>query len=213
MWFFRVFLIFGSFVPLAVTGSGCISAYKKTVGSDTTQFVRRIYLTDMNTAWQSALDALRNSVLDITNRESGFIQTKWTDNTAEKNFSDSYGGVSAYLKAQYRFKVSLSKGFYNGQPSVKISVVKEQLIQTDVLEPLHPIETDLIDENTLLYRIGRRIFIRMKISKMEEEKVKREIEEATKGNGALSNPTSNPGSESFKDPGLPADDSAFTPSQ
>ena len=162
---------------ILLLGTGCVGAYTQSIGGESAQVFERIYLTDFNTAWQSVLDALKNSHLDVSNREGGFIQTKWTDNTAEKNFSDSFGNADAYLKAQYRFHVSVSKGFYNGQPTIKVSVLKEQLVQRDVLEGWRPIAaTDSIDETTLLYRIGRIIYIKMKIAKLEEEKAKKEIE-------------------------------------
>ncbi len=148
----------------------------QSVGGETGQVFERIYLTDFNTAWQSVLDSLKNRRLDLSNREGGFVQTKWSDNTAEKNFSDSLGNADAYLKAQYRFRISTSKGFYNGQPTIKISVQKEQLVQRDVLEGWRPIPTDSIDETTLLYRIGRIIFLRTKLARLDEEKSKKEIE-------------------------------------
>lgn len=163
---------------LMITLSGCMSAYKKSVGGDINMQFTKIYLTDFNTAWQSALDALKHSRLDVSNREGGFVQTKWTDNTAERNFTDSFGVQDSYLKAQYRFSVTLSKGFYNGKPSVKVVVQKEQLIQRDALEGWRPAESDSIDENTLLYRIGRIIVMRIKLSKLEEEKTKKEIQES-----------------------------------
>ncbi len=163
-------------ISLLLFCSACISAYTKSVGGESTQVFERIYLTDFNTAWQSVLDAIKNSHLDVSNREGGFIQTKWTENTAEKNFADSFGNADAYLKAQYRLRISVSKGFYNGQPTIKVSVLKEQLVQRDVLEGWRPISTDAIDETTLLYRIGRIIYIKMKIAKLEEDKAKKEIE-------------------------------------
>jgi hypothetical protein len=169
-------LLPGLCLLLAVANSSCMSAYKKSVGGDSSQMLTRIYFADFNTAWQSVLDALKSCRLDVTNREGGYVQTKWTDNTAEKNFAESYGGTEAFLKAQYRVKVTVSKGFYNGQPSVKVMVQKEQLVQRDVLEGWRPIENDSIDENTLLYRIGRIIYMRMKIAKAEEERTRKAIE-------------------------------------
>ena len=162
-----------------LTGSfstGCMTAYRKSVGADLTKEHSKIFLTDFNTAWQSVLDSLSASRKDVTNREGGFIQTRWTDNTAEKNFVDSFGGASSYLKAQYRFRITVAKGFYNGRPSVKIVINKEQMIQRDVLEGWRPVESDTIDENTLLYRVGRIIHIRMLLAKEEEEKTRRALE-------------------------------------
>ena len=153
-----------------------MSAYIKSVGGDTDRVFTRIYLTDFNTAWQAVLDSLKSSQLDVSNREAGFIQTKWNDNTAEKNFSESFGNTKAFLKAQFRVKVNVSKGFYNGEPSVKVTVQKEQLIQRDVLEGWQPVVSDTIDENTMLYRIGRLIRIRMQLAKLEDAKAKKSMQ-------------------------------------
>ena len=107
------------------------------------------------------------------------MQTKWTDNTADKNFTDSYGSAESYLKAQYRFRVNISKGAaYNGVPSTKVTVQKEQMIQRDVLEGWQPVETDTIEENTVLYRIGRLIAIKIKLAQLEQQKTQSEIEKS-----------------------------------
>jgi hypothetical protein len=164
---------------LILSFAGCVSAYKQSVGGETEQIFTRIYLTDFNTAWQGVLEAMKHNRLDISNREAGYIQTKWTDNTEDKNMADSVGDAPSYLKAQYRFRVNVAKGFYNGKPSVRVSVQREQLVERDVLEGWKPIETDAIEENTLLYRIGRIIFIRMKLAKLEEQKTQEQIQNTT----------------------------------
>jgi len=155
---------------------GCMSAYVKSVGGDTDQKFIQIYLTNYNTAWQAVLESLKSHTLDISNRDSGVIQTKWQDNTSQKNLSDSFGNTKAYLKAQSRYNVNVSKGFYNGKKAIKVVILKDQLIERDVLEGWKPIESDSIDEKTLLYRIGRLIFLRMEFEKLEKERVKKELE-------------------------------------
>jgi hypothetical protein len=154
-----------------------MTAYKQSVGAGSEDVYARLFLTDFNTAWQSVLDSLKKNTLDVSNREAGIVQTRWTNNTAEKNFADSFGDQDAFLKAQYRVSVSVAKAFYNGVAAVKVSVKKEQLVQRDVLEAWRPVSTDSTDENTLLYRIGRLISMRMKINSLEEEKTKKAIEE------------------------------------
>ncbi len=124
------------------------------------------------------MDALKASPKDIFNRENGTIQTKWIDNTAERNLIDSAGSVSSYIKAQYRFRVTLAKGFYDGKPSVKVSVQKEQQIQRDVLEGYINQESDGIQENSLLYRIGKVVDYLKRIQDMENQKLKKQLENA-----------------------------------
>lgn len=173
-----IFFILGA-IGIGTCGiTGCVSAYKKSIGSDTTLSYHRIYLSDFNTAWQSVLESLKETHIDISNRESGFIQTRWTDNTAMKNFTDSFGPADTHLKSQYRLRVNLSRGgTYNGVAAIKITVQKDQIIQRDVLDGWRPIETDSIEENTLLYRIGRLIFIKTKLAEIEEDKIQRSLEQ------------------------------------
>ncbi len=155
--------------------SSCTGPYRRSLGGETDQNFSRIYRTDFNTAWQAVLDALKNSRLDVSNREAGFIQTRWVDNTAEKNLIDSYGQTDTYLKTQYRFRVTVAQGAFEGRPSVKVTVRKEQVVSRDVLEGFQKAQTDSVEENTLLYRIGRIIFMRMKLALIEEQRTQQAI--------------------------------------
>lgn len=154
---------------------GCSSAYKKMVGADTDQVFSKIYTTEYPIAWEAAMDALKASPMEVVNRENGTVQTKWIDNTAERNMLDSNGGMIPYVKAQYRFGVSLAKGFYQGKSSVKVSVQKEQQFQRDVLEGWRNMESDGIQENSLLYRIGKLIEFKARLQSIENEKLKKQL--------------------------------------
>lgn len=154
-----------------------MSAYKQSVGKDTEKVFSKIYLTEFDVAWQAVLEALKAIPLETANRESGVIQTKWTDNTAQRRaFSDTFVGARAYMKAQYRFSVTVAKGFFQGKPSIKVSIQKDQLIERDVLEGWRKVESDSIDENTLLYRIGRLVWVRTRLAQIEKEKTEKEIQ-------------------------------------
>lgn len=146
-------------------------------GSDIEHIYSRIFLTDYNTAWQASLDALTAFDRPVQNRQGGILQTAWSDNTAQKNFIDSFGEAATYLKARYRLNVSVAPGVYNSRPGVKVSVRKEQQVQRDLLEGWKTIESDTIDENRTLYRIGRIIYIRLRLKQIEDQKLQKVLEE------------------------------------
>jgi hypothetical protein len=158
--------------------SGCMSAYLKSVGGDGDQIFSKVYLGDYPLAWESAVEAMKTSPMEVVNRENGTLQTKWIDNTAERNLIDSAGSVNVYLKAQYRFRVLLGKGIYDGRNSVRMSVQKEQQIQRDVLEGWINQTTDGIQENSLLYRIGKVMEFKSKIQDLEAQKLKKQLDQA-----------------------------------
>jgi hypothetical protein len=154
-----------------------MSAYLKSVGADTDRLQVKVFSADYDIAWESAVDALKASPMEEVNRENGTLQTKWIDNTAERNLIDSAGTVSPYHKAQYRFRLTLAKGYYSGRPSVRATVQKEQQIQRDVLEGWINQESDGIQENTLLYRIGKVIEFKTALREIEEAKIKSKLNE------------------------------------
>jgi len=149
-------------------GAGCMTAYEKSVGGDTEKAVSKIYLTDFNKTWTSVLESLKSAPLSISNRESGYIRTKWISNTAKKNFIDSFGPGKTFLKAQYRLTLTVQKGIYSDKAATKVSILKEQLIQDDVLDGWRPVVSDLVEENTFHYRIGRLIYMKLRIARLEE---------------------------------------------
>ena len=160
----------------SVLSTSCMTAYKKSVGGDSEQVFTKVFLSEYPNAWEAAVDAMKASPMEVVNRENGTLQTKWIDNTAERNLIDSAGSVSPYVKAQYRFRVVLAKGFFEGRSSVRVSVQKEQQYQRDVLEGWRNQETDGIQENSLLYRIGKLIEFKIRIQNIENQKLQRQLE-------------------------------------
>ncbi|NDD92146.1 hypothetical protein EBZ37_08685 [bacterium] len=155
---------------------GCHTAYRRSVGANQDQVFSRIFRTDSNTAWIASVEALKSFRLDISNQKLGFIQTRWTDNTLDKNSTESLDGAGPYLKAQYRFRVNLSPVYVEGRgQGIKVSVLREQWVQRDVLEGWRPAETDTVEENTLLYRIGRIVAIRTEIDRLERAQTEKEL--------------------------------------
>ena len=55
-------------------------------------------------------------------------------------------------------------------------VQKEQQIQRDVLEGWRNQESDGIQENSLLYRVGKLIEFKIKNEKIENQKIKKQME-------------------------------------
>ncbi len=153
-----------------------MSAYIKSVGGDTNQVFSKIYLAEYNLAWESAMEALKASPMDVVNRENGMLQTKWIDNTAERNLIDSAGSVSNYSKAQYRFRITIAKGSLEGKTSVRMTIQKEQQIQHDVLEGWRNQETDGIQERSLIYRVGKLIEFKTKLQAVENQKIQKDLQ-------------------------------------
>jgi hypothetical protein len=88
-------------------------------------------------------------------------------------------------------RINLIKGFFDGSPSIKVSVLREQLVQRDMLEDWIPYESDLVQERTLLYRVGRLISMKNRIENEERRRTEEELK-ATEFEGPESTPSSAP---------------------
>lgn len=163
------------FLLLGTGAMGCASAYLKKVGEDPSPAYRRIFVTEYNLAWEATIDTFKSSPMEVVNRESGSLQTKWIDNTAERNLLDSVGADLPYVKAQYRFRVTLARGRVDDLDTVRVTVQKEQQIQRDVLEGWRNRMSDGVQENSLLYRIGKLIDMKTRLNEIEEQKLREEL--------------------------------------
>jgi hypothetical protein len=159
----------------ALVFSGCKIFHQP--GIETNKVFSKVFLVDYNTAWQASLDALRSFDKTKQNRAGGIIQTAWVDNTSERAFIDAFGGQTTFLKSRFRMTIAVSPGTYKGKPSVKVSVEKEQQVQRDPLEGWKSLYTDGLDENTMLYRISRIIYMKVKLQKIEEAKLQEAIQQ------------------------------------
>lgn len=163
----RTIFFFGLFFLVS-----CQSAYLKSVGGDPDQIVSKVYQAEFQLIWEAALDVLKTTSLETVNREVGSIETAWIDNRDALNLLEAAGNPAPYNRARYRLKITISKGFYEGKPSTRVLVKREQEVLRDVLEGYVPKETDGVAERTLLYRVGRIAAVRRKIQWLEEDRLK-----------------------------------------
>ena len=169
--------ILALFLVLA-SAPGCMSAYVKQVGGDVDRSYTRTFIADYETAWDALQDAMKSEKFETSNKEAGFVQTQWGDNTHALNAEEAYYGSAVYVSAHYRMKVHLTKTFFEGVPAVKLSVQKDQMIQLDVLEGQKAMESNGIDEHTFLYRVGRLIYMKLKLAEAEKAKKEQELKNA-----------------------------------
>ncbi len=164
-------------LSLSVFMEGCASAYLKMVGADTGLVYSKIFVGDFELIKKQVYEALKTTP-NTEDQEHYTFQTKWVDNTVQLNELHSDGGVTPYVKAQYRFLVSLAKGFLDGKPSVKVSVQKEQQYQRDVLEGWKNIESDGIAEKSFLYRVGQLIKYATRLENEKNQKLRQQLRNA-----------------------------------
>jgi hypothetical protein len=121
----------------------------------------RIFLTDFSTAWTAALEAVSNGkdIIRVQNRETGVIETNYIDNSESRQFLDVFSDEDFFLRSRYKLQVQVREGKKNGQQAVLVRVLKQAQRETTFLGGWQDRESDLLEEDVYLYRIGRLIAI------------------------------------------------------
>ena len=133
---------------------------------------QKVFKNDYNQTWLAVLQVMTKYNLEVTNQEAGVIKTRWTDNTLEVNFADSFGSSDAVKAAKYKLIINVVKGYRSKREVAKVTVYRRQMIEQDFLQGWKVIPSDGILEKTILYRIERNLAIAGKLKKIEEQKAK-----------------------------------------
>ncbi len=136
----------------------------------------KIFVADKNLTWSAVIDVLSKYDIEIQNRNAGFIKTSWIDNTLDLNFTDSFASSDKVKTAKFKLIVNVVKGFRDAYEVSKVTIYKRQLVEQDFLQGWKEEQTDGILENTLLYRIDRKITIDKELNKIQEQREKELIQ-------------------------------------
>ena len=131
----------------------------------------RVFLTDFSTAWTAALEAAsagRSDVIRNNNRETGIIDTSWIDSSEPRQFLDVFSDADFFLRSRYRMQIQIREGRKNGDQAVMVRVLKQGQSEFTFLGGFQEQESDGIEENVYLYRIGRLIAIQQHNDSQED---------------------------------------------
>jgi hypothetical protein len=137
----------------------------------------KVFAYNYNQTWLAVLQVMKTQDIEIQNQEAGVVKTRWTDNTMELNFADSFGSSDSIKAAKYKVIVNVVKGFRGSREVTRVTVYRRQMIEQDFLQGWKIIPSDGIMEKVILYRIERELDIRGKIKAIEDKKAK-ELEQS-----------------------------------
>jgi len=150
-------LLWGALLTLGLGSCSTSKPYKRPLDLP----FYRIYVGTFDTVWNATVRVLDIYSITIANRESGILQTEWSNYRHNRELYDYPDQDDRLEEVQYRLKIRLSKAFVTqtGEPAVRVQVTKElqeyKNIETDWVR----MPTDMHEENVILYRIEKRLKI------------------------------------------------------
>lgn len=162
---FTTVFLFSSIVLLG----GCVSAKKANQNYYGPR--EQVYYASFEEVWRSVNLVLQSYPIRISNMDQGIIETDqirgyrvWTP---PHRPNDTSGGLS------YRLIMHVIRGHYDGQNAIRVTVLKEKSLQKDFFSEAENQPSDGLEEQSLLYRIGREIQIERALEKVQKQKLKK----------------------------------------
>ena len=165
---------FNTFCLLLIL-QGCSSYEQFRFVTDDFEIPSVVLVSEFTQTWQAVLQVMRKYDIAVENRQAGIIRTRWIDNTQEKNFTDSFSKNDQVRAARYKLILNVSKGFRRGREVSKITVYKRQFLEQGFLQGWKEVPTDSITEQSILYRIQRKVTIDNKLRAIEKLQEKQQL--------------------------------------
>lgn len=128
----------------------------------------RVFPYSYDSVWRSALTVLKYSITD-QNQETGHIETDYIK-PADGGWIRPDGGSNVSAGIRYRIAISLVRvRTENGKTGVKVTVEKKLERIRDFFSDPEALESDRLEEKSILYRLERELLIDEALKKANPE--------------------------------------------
>lgn len=151
-------------VTFALAFTGCVTSANQQVDGrlKAGEPVSRVYYAKYDEVELAVKQAMIRYPQRIDNTEAGFFETDYVKGEArfrsphrKNDFSPGY---------RYRLVIRLVRGREDGKPAIKVSVAKLIEIARDFFSNPDALSSDGLEEDVILYRIGREIEVSRALS-------------------------------------------------
>ncbi len=114
--------------------------------------VSKVFIDSYEKVWRAVQLSLRKYPVRTNSMESGILETDFVK--GDKLFSDPNDPKNK-MGLRYKITVRAVKGKIDGKSAIRITVVKNAEGQPDFFSGYQPVNTNGLEEQTVMYRIGR----------------------------------------------------------
>lgn len=166
-----------SFLPvalaaiLAIATSGCASATQKLEAREGDAPYSRVFYAN----YEDVEMALKQSMLrypqKVDNTEAGIFETDYIK--GEARFKPPHKSANFSPGYRYRILVRLVRGRTEDRPAIKVQVSKKPEVLRDFFSDADSVNSDGLEEQVILYRIGRELQLARAIARAGEKQSKK----------------------------------------
>lgn len=154
--------IFGAFAT-----SGCVSATQQLEAREGDAPYSRVFYAN----YEDVEIALKQSMIrypqKVDNTDAGIFETDYIK--GEARFKPPHKPANYSPGFRYRILVRLVRGRTEDRPAIKVQITKKTEVVRDFFSDAAPAATDGLEEQVILYRIGRELQLARAIARANEK--------------------------------------------
>ena len=128
----------------------------------------RTFYADVESVWRAAQLTLKHYPLNISDLDSGILETDFIKG-AKVWVAPHKGAVTPPNGLRYKLRIIFSQVDVGGRVGTKVHIEKKVTLQRDFFSPLEPVASDGLEEEVILYRMGRELQIDKILEELPEE--------------------------------------------
>lgn len=156
-----------AFLPLVTMTSGCVTATEKLEARQSDGPYSRVFYAN----YEDVEIALKQSMIrypqKIDNTDAGIFETDYIKGDAR--FRPPHKQTVFSPGYRYRILVRLVRGRTDERPAIKVQITKKPEVVRDFFSDADSMKSDGLEEQVILYRIGRELQLARAIAKANEK--------------------------------------------
>lgn len=166
----------GLSIVLAFGLLGCASATEKLAAREGDGPYSRVFYANYEDVEVALKQAMIRYPQKIDNTEAGIFETDYIKGDAR--FKSPIKPATFTPGYRYRILVRLVRGRTDEKPAIKVQITKKPEIVRDFFSDANPVNSDGLEEQVILYRIGRELQLARAIAKSSEKANKKPTKQA-----------------------------------
>lgn len=131
----------------------------------------RSFAASFDEVWKAVNLVLQPYPLRTSNMDQGVLETDMI--RGSRVWTPPYLDEKAEVGGSYKLSIKVIKGNFEGRPATKVTILKDSQRQSDFFSEPRQLPSDGLEEQALLYRVGREITIERGLAKAQKRQNQR----------------------------------------
>jgi hypothetical protein len=154
-------------IAVGFSQTGCVTATQKLEARQTEGPYSRVFYANYEDVEVALRQSMNRYPQKVDNTEAGIFETDFIK--GEARFKPPHKIVNYPPGYRYRLLVRLVRGRTDERPAIKVQITKKVEVVRDFFSDADSLKTDGLEEQVILYRIGRELQLARAVAKASDK--------------------------------------------